>query len=185
MKSLLKKIIAALSSKTNEIRIRIMIFFLLHKSSIDKNTSITHSLSHKLHALVAPRHHHHTKKNEDVLQHEEDGGTHLLISYNRAEGTRERYTENFINKEEEEEEGVPRLDSHAFQGVGGSLGRRRGGRSGGGGGGGGRWRSGRGGGGGEGYRPGGGLVHQKITTKKRDVGRNCAQFCPRSVPHMS
>lgn len=87
--SLLKKIINALSSKTNELRIRMMIFFLLHKN-LDK-TSLTNSL----HALVS---HHPKKKNDNIVydeqqqlvlqnRHEnepEEESTSLWMSYNKA-----------------------------------------------------------------------------------------------------
>ncbi|XP_057542278.1 uncharacterized protein LOC130820783 [Amaranthus tricolor] len=87
--SLLKKIINALSSKTNELRIRMMIFFLLHKN-LDK-TSLTNSL----HALVS---HHPKKKNDNIVYDEQqqlvlqnrheiepdEESTSLWMSYNKA-----------------------------------------------------------------------------------------------------
>ncbi|KAL2939505.1 Polyphosphate kinase 1 [Bienertia sinuspersici] len=80
--SLLKKIVEALSTKTNELRIRMMIFFLLHKN-LDKS-----SLTNSLQALVS--HHHQKKKNDDVFEEEEEEGDEeenkgsLLMSYNKA-----------------------------------------------------------------------------------------------------
>ncbi|XP_074271796.1 uncharacterized protein LOC141595730 [Silene latifolia] len=88
VRGLWKKIITALSNKTNELRIRIMIFFLLHKN-IDK-TSLTQSL----HALVSqppsssshrPRHqnhHHDENKLEDVVGDEAT----ITSSYDEYEG---------------------------------------------------------------------------------------------------
>ncbi|KMT07829.1 hypothetical protein BVRB_6g146410 [Beta vulgaris subsp. vulgaris] len=75
--NLLKKIIAAFSSKTNELRIRIMIFFLLHKN-IDKA-----SLTHSLQALVSHQPHQ-KKKNDEAFEEEEGSKGNLLMSYNKA-----------------------------------------------------------------------------------------------------
>uniref|UniRef100_A0A803MMN2 Uncharacterized protein n=1 Tax=Chenopodium quinoa TaxID=63459 RepID=A0A803MMN2_CHEQI len=95
--SLMKKIIAAFSNKTNDLRVRLMIFFLLHKN-FDK-TSLTNSLQ----ALVS-HHPHHKKKNDDAIdekeelelvenrldnkEHEDDeeemNGHSLLLNYNKA-----------------------------------------------------------------------------------------------------
>lgn len=84
--NLLKKIIAAFSSKTNELRIRLMIFFLLHKN-LD-TTSITSSLQ----ALVSHHPHHHKKKkndddnavDEEEEEEEEGRRRSLLMNYNKA-----------------------------------------------------------------------------------------------------
>lgn len=93
----MKKIIAAFSNKTNDLRVRLMIFFLLHKN-FDK-TSLTNSLQ----ALVS-HHPHHKKKNDDAIDEEEElelvenrqynkeyedddeemKGHSLLLNYNKA-----------------------------------------------------------------------------------------------------
>ncbi|KAK9678046.1 hypothetical protein RND81_11G184400 [Saponaria officinalis] len=77
--SLLKKIIAAFSNKTNELRIRFMIFFLLHKN-IDKA-----SLSHSLHALVSQPSSHHRKAADDGGLLEENNEHGFLMHYNHDE----------------------------------------------------------------------------------------------------
>ncbi|XP_074271800.1 uncharacterized protein LOC141595733 [Silene latifolia] len=104
VRGLWKKIITALSNKTNELRIRIMIFFLLHKN-IDK-TSLTQSL----HALVSqppsssshrPRHHDENKL-EDVVGDEAT----ITSSYDEYEGlslTHELFKESEAEMEAEVE----------------------------------------------------------------------------------
>lgn len=119
--SLLKKILAALSSKTNELRIRIMIFFLLHKN-IDKS-----ALTHKLHALVSHHNHHnipHLKIDEFIEDSEEkiketqfedqeevynnheeqQKNPSLLMYYNKVAEGGEAQTESVPRVEEDEEE---------------------------------------------------------------------------------
>ncbi|KAJ8420193.1 hypothetical protein Cgig2_023773 [Carnegiea gigantea] len=77
--SLLKKIMAGWSSKRNELRVCIMVFFLLHKN-MDK-TSLAHSFSHSLQALVSHPHHHPKKK-----YNEEESQAYQLMYYNKVDG---------------------------------------------------------------------------------------------------
>ena len=95
--SLLKKIMAGWSSKRNELRVRIMIFFLLHKN-MDK-TSLAHSFSYSLQALVS-HHRHHPKKKHN----EEESQANQLMYYNTVDGSRTHSRSCAANIEEEEEE---------------------------------------------------------------------------------
>lgn len=95
--SLLKKIMAGWSSKRNELRVRIMIFFLLHKN-MDK-TSLAHSFSHSLQAPVSHPHHHPKKK-----YNEEESQANQLMYYNKVDGSRTHTRSCAANIEEEEEE---------------------------------------------------------------------------------
>uniref|UniRef100_A0A7C8ZA12 Cotton fiber protein n=1 Tax=Opuntia streptacantha TaxID=393608 RepID=A0A7C8ZA12_OPUST len=100
--SLLKKIMAAWSSKRNELRVRIMIFFLLHKN-MDK-TSLARSFSHSLQALVTPPHHY-PKKKYDV----EDSQVNRLMYYNKLDGSRIHSGSYATNIEQEEDPDLTRV----------------------------------------------------------------------------
>ncbi|GAB4847392.1 hypothetical protein Ancab_026450 [Ancistrocladus abbreviatus] len=94
--SLLKRIMAALSSKTDELRTRIMIFFLLRNRAV-----LMDSVSDKLQALVGGGHHHrqphgrHHKKDDDSQEE-----TKALVTHSAAASqliTAEKEAEIVVN----------------------------------------------------------------------------------------
>ncbi|GAB4848599.1 hypothetical protein Ancab_003305 [Ancistrocladus abbreviatus] len=112
-RTLLKRIMATISGKTNELRIRVTIFFLLRNK-----TMLMDSLSDKLQALTGGgphhhrhRHHHHRKKDDDNVNEQE---TNAMLMHAAV-------AKKFISAEAEAEAVVLERASNDFDRVGGEV----------------------------------------------------------------